>query len=388
MKITTARTRLEILGEEDARLMLDYQCQNRIHFAPWEPNRDEEFYTLAYWQNFLPQHAEQLQNQTAIRFVALTPDRSEVIGTCNFTGITKAAFQACFVGYSVAEKYQGQGYMPEILEAALEYVFNTVGSHRVMATYMPSNEHTYAHAHQISAWIVEQWGIVYTVSGLNKWLHQHGFTYKKPKGVPHKTDADKQAKFVEKYETLKAGLSESEVLLFMDAVHPTQATKVTSGWIRKGVAKIINTTGSRTRMNIVGAIELNDLSAAVFDQFETVNGQSIISFFNKVRCSYASMEVIHMVLDGAGYHRSQEVVDEAEKLGIKLHYLPPYSPNLNPIERLWKVMNEYVRNNEYFATAKEFRRKINHFLNETLPQIGASLASRINDNFQMLNSAS
>ena len=87
------------------------------------------------------------------------------------------------------------------------------------------SQHTYAHAHQISAWIVEQWGIVYTVSGLNKWLHQHGFTYKKPKGVPHKTDADKQAKFVEKYETLKAGLSESEVLLFMDAVHPTQATQ-------------------------------------------------------------------------------------------------------------------------------------------------------------------
>lgn len=99
-----------------------------------------------------------------------------------------------------------------------------------------------------------------------------------------------------------------EVVLFIDAVHPTQATKITSGWIRKGVDKIINTTGSRTRLNIVGAIELNNLSAAVFDQYQTINGLSIIGFFKKVRFTYISMAVIHVVLDGAGYHRSKEVL--------------------------------------------------------------------------------
>ncbi len=250
------------------------------------------------------------------------------------------------------------------------------------------SEHTYAHTHQIVAYISERWDVKYTVSGLNKWLHQQDFTYKKPKGVPHKFDADKQTEFVEHYEALKASLPEDEVLLFMDAVHPTQATKITSGWIRKGVDKVINTTGSRTRLNIVGAIELGNLSAATFDQFKTVNGEAIIEFFEKVRSSYASKNVIHMVLDGAGYHRSKEVVEAAEKLLIKLHHLPPYSPNLNPIERLWKVMNEYARDNKYFSTAKEFRQKINHFLDETLPGISGSLNSRINDNFEMLKSAS
>ena len=251
-----------------------------------------------------------------------------------------------------------------------------------------TSEYTYAHTHQIVVYIFERWGVKYTLSGLNKWLHQQGFTYKKPKGVPHKVDAEKQDKFVEHYETLKALLPKDEVVLFMDAVHPTQATKITSGWIRKGVDKVINTTGSRTRLNIVGAIELDNLSAAIFDQFKTVNGVAIIDFFKKVRCAYPSKSTIHMILDGAGYHRSIEVVKAAKKLGIELHYLPPYSPNLNPIERLWKVMNEYARNNKYFATAKEFRKKINHFLDETLPKIGASLTGRINDNFEMLESAS
>ena len=166
--------------------------------------------------------------------------------------------------------------------------------------------------------------------------------------IPHKADAEKQAEFVEHYKTLKATLPKDEVVLFMDAVHPTQATKITPGWIRKGVDKLISTTGSRTRMNIVGAIELNNLSAAVFDQFKTVNGQAIIDFFKKVRSAYASKSVIHMVLDGAGYHRSHVCKRDGgrgQKAGHKVGSLPAsifasYSPNLNPIERLWKVNKE------------------------------------------------
>ena len=99
------------------------------------------------------------------------------------------------------------------------------------------SEHTYAHTHQIVAYISERWDIKYTVSGLNKWLHQQGFTYKKPKGVPHKADVEKQEEFIEHYESLKASLPEDQVLLFMDAVHPTQATKISSGWIKKASTK-------------------------------------------------------------------------------------------------------------------------------------------------------
>ena len=213
-------------------------------------------------------------------------------------------------------------------------------------------EVTYSHQHQIIAYIKETFGIEYSVPGINKWLHQHRFSYKKPKSVPHKFDTQKQADFIEKYNALKASLNDDEVLLFMDAVHPTQATKITFGWIRTGVDKPIETTGSRTRLNIVGAIRLGYLDEAVIDRYDTVNGDSIIAFLNKVRLQYSSSGTLKLVLDGAGYHRSLLVKNEAEKLDIELHYLPAYSPNLNPIERLWKVMNEHARNGEYFATAK------------------------------------
>jgi len=247
---------------------------------------------------------------------------------------------------------------------------------------------TYFHTHQICSYIKQTYGIVYSVPGLNKWLHKKGFSYKHPKGVPHKFDTEKQAVFIEEYEEVKASLTDNDVLLFMDAVHPTQATKVSCGWIPTGVDKIIKTTGSRTRLNIVGAIRLGHLSETITAQYKTVNGNSIMDFFEQTKAFYADKKRIHFVLDGAGYHRSQEVKDKAKALGITLHYLPPYSPNLNPIERLWKVMNEKVRNNRYFATAKEFRRKIDDFFDVTLPDIGANLDGRINDNFQLFSQVS
>jgi transposase len=74
----------------------------------------------------------------------------------------------------------------------------------------------------------------------------------------------------------------------------------------------------------------------------------------------------------------------SQALNIKLHFLPPYSPNLNPIERLWKVMNEHARNNRFFKGAKDFKEAINCFFDETLPEIGSTLNERINDNFQLL----
>jgi len=139
---------------------------------------------------------------------------------------------------------------------------------------------TYFHTHQICSYIKTTFDVKYSVSGLNKWLHHNGFSYKQPKGVPHKFCADEQDEFITKYDSLKTEMAKDDVLLFMDAVHPTQATKVTCGWIRTGVDKTIETTGSRTRVNIVGAIRLGYLEDTVTQQYEkTVNGDAIIEFF-------------------------------------------------------------------------------------------------------------
>jgi len=242
---------------------------------------------------------------------------------------------------------------------------------------------TYHHNHEIVLHVKEHFGISYTVSGMHKWLHRNGFSYKKPKGWPHKAEPELQKQFVAKYEQLKEEVGSNEPILFMDSVHPTQATKLAYGWIRTGKTKHVGTTASRTRLNIVGAIQLGHIAEAITSQYETINAESIINFMGKIRSQYAS-KTVHLILDQAGYHRSLLVAEKAKSLNIKLHFLPPYSPNLNPIERLWKVMNEQARNNRFFKGAKDFKEAINGFFDEILPSIGSALNGRINDNFQML----
>jgi 4-alpha-glucanotransferase len=64
------------------------------------------------------------------------------------------------------------------------------------------------------------------------------------------------------------------------------------------------------------------------------------------------------------------------------------SHNLNPIERWWKVMNEYARKNLYLSNAKEFRQYISYFFNVTLPDIADTHNNRMNDNIQVLKPVS
>lgn len=248
-------------------------------------------------------------------------------------------------------------------------------------------EHTYQTTQAIALYIKGKYGKKYTVPGLNKWLHRNGFSYKKPKGIPRKASIEEQEDFVASYNEMQENLAEDETIMFMDSAHPSMATKITHGWIKKGQDKPIETTASRTRMNIVGALDLDDISGAVVETYPTINGENIADFLHKIRNNATVSGAIHLVLDGAGYHRSKEVMNAAEKLNINLVFLPPYSPNLNPIERLWKVMNEMVRNNKFFKSAKDFKRAIINFFKKTLPKIGCQLEDRINDNFQKLNHA-
>ncbi|HFX5802178.1 TPA: IS630-like element ISEc40 family transposase, partial [Escherichia coli] len=246
------------------------------------------------------------------------------------------------------------------------------------------SDNLFHHTRDVIAFVTRTWNIIFSIPGMNKWLHRNGFTYKKPSGVPHKLSEEKQRQFIEYYKELKTTVGD-EPILFIDGVHPTQATKISYGWIRKGQKKAVKTTGSRTRLNIMGALNLKALTSPLICEYKTINEYNVSLFLNEIRKVYPDYnQKIHVILDGAGYHRSQLVKDWAEVVNIRLHYLPPYSPNLNPIERMWKLMNEHARNNRYFSSTREFREAISVFFNQTLPDIADSLTSRINDHFQVL----
>jgi hypothetical protein len=86
-----------------------------------------------------------------------------------------------------------------------------------------------------------------------------------------------------------------EPILFMDAMHPTQAKKVSCDWIKRGHDKAIETTSSRTRLNLVGAIDLNNLAGAQVKPYEKVNSETIQAFFTELRTENGSNKRIHLI---------------------------------------------------------------------------------------------
>ena len=184
--------------------------------------------------------------------------------------------------------------------------------------------HTYAKVSEICNYVEEQYGVKYTVSGMTSWLKINSFSFIKPHGVPAKADPEKQKQFVAEYKKLKEETPSNEPILFGDAVHPTMATKSSYGWIKKGTRKLIKTTASKTRINIVGAINLSTMDVIEKSDFKTVNSEAMKEFFDVLRKKYPKSEYpkIHLILDNSSYNTSEDTLKYAKEREIKLHFLP------------------------------------------------------------------
>src|SRR5690606_10759363 len=142
----------------------------------------------------------------------------------------------------------------------------------------------------------------------------------------------------------------------------------------------------RKRINLSGMIDIMEYKVLVQED-TTLNADAIINFFRKIEEAYPGKARIHMFADNAPYHRNKKVRKFLETSKITLHFLPPYSPNLNPIERLWKWMKERVLYNTYYEDFDDFKMAVMGFfaLLNTLAsesELGKSLRSRICDNFR------
>lgn len=173
-----------------------------------------------------------------------------------------------------------------------------------LITHLEQN--TYPSTKEIIAYVSCSYGIKYSQQGMYDWLIGHNFSYKKPKGTPARYDEQKQESFIKKYEELKANLGLGEIILFMDSVHPTSATKITYGWIKKGVDKLIATTSGHGRVNLTGAIDLNTMSITTHE-YEAINGSSTVEFLKIIETKYPDAHKIHIIADNGRAHTANEV---------------------------------------------------------------------------------
>ena len=213
---------------------------------------------------------------------------------------------------------------------------------------------------QVITFIEKRFGITFSTAGIVSFLHNLGFEYKKTELIPSKYDALKQKEFKDMYENLENDIKDDEVIIFGDGVHPQHNTVCTKAWIKKGENKQIKSNSGRSRINIQGIYNPVNQDIIIHEDV-TLNAQNTIEFMKKIEKFYSEKRKIHLILDNARYYKNKEVERYLENSTIEIIFLPPYSPNLNLIERLWKFMRKKVINNKYYEKFSIFKKVIMEF---------------------------
>lgn len=188
-------------------------------------------------------------------------------------------------------------------------------------------------------------------------------SFKKTRLVPAKPPTEeKQQQVIEKIEELSQ--RENTVLLFFDPCHLQHNVVNARMWQPKGKNGTIQvkTNSGRKRINILGALNLNNITTITTLTEKKCNKETVTEFFAKIRENYQKKEIV-IILDNAPYNHAKYTTTFAEWYGIELFFLPPYSPNLNLIERLWKFTKKKLVHNTYHEKFKTFKQKTQEFFN-------------------------
>lgn len=138
--LETERLIVRLARADDVPAIVDYWTGNRHFLSPWEPIRTASFYTDSFWTNQVARSRSEWEQGKSIRLILVPRSGSgEILGVANFTEIVRGVLQACFLGYSLSESAQGQGYMHEALRSAVSFAFRELSLHRIQANYMPHN---------------------------------------------------------------------------------------------------------------------------------------------------------------------------------------------------------------------------------------------------------
>jgi len=223
----------------------------------------------------------------------------------------------------------------------------------------------------------------YTSSWITKLLHRIGFTYKKTKHIPAKANKEKQEAFIEEYKKCKEELNKDEKILFLDWVHPLHNSHNWYCWIKKGTEKEIKSNTGRERININGVYCVETQEVTIITS-EKINAQSTIELYKKIENKYSKMSTIFIVRDNARYYNNKLVKEYLKTSRIKEMPMPPYSPNLNSIERLWHYFKREVTYNKYYEKFADFEDAVLYFFSEWFSQHKKKLSTFVTDNFRSL----
>ena len=207
--------------------------------------------------------------------------------------------------------------------------------------------------------------------------------------MPAKADEKAQKHFLNctLADLLKDAKNGLKKVYFTDGVHLTYGYQKGKCWSKETV--YIQSGYGRKRVNVLGFLDAVTYQVIpVMDKKEKyLNADSVCRGLRILREQNPKEEQIYVVLDNAAYQRCKQVKEAAKEYRIILVFLPPYSPNLNLIERFWKFLRNTLLSVCYYTSFDCFFDAVETFICTAHIHYKEKLASLLSFRFQILDAS-
>jgi len=217
----------------------------------------------------------------------------------------------------------------------------------------------------IQTLIYEKFGVQYNVFYISQLLKNMGFSYQKAKFVSDHKDPEKREEWLKKTwpEISNLAKEKNAYILFGDEASFPQWGSLTYTWAKRGHQPVVKTSGKRKGYKVFGLIDY--FSGRFFCKGHDegrLNSQAYEAFLTEVLSK--TRKHIILIQDGARYHTSKAMKKffETKAYRITVYNLPSYSPDYNPIEKLWKKIKEKEIHLHHFPTFDSLKDKVEEAL--------------------------
>jgi transposase len=212
------------------------------------------------------------------------------------------------------------------------------------------------------SWARERFGLVCCRETIRAALHRLKLSWKKAKKLLGRADPEQRQAFIERLQDVLAGAQRDQhLLVYVDEAHIHQDADLGSGWAERGQRLWIasSSPGLSARVSFYGLYFYNEGQVRLWP-YRRANGEHPIDVRQRLRAEVPERKLI-VLWDGAPYHRAKTVREVATTLDIELMPLPGYSPDLRPVEALWRWLREDVTYHHCHASADDLTRRVADF---------------------------
>jgi transposase len=238
-----------------------------------------------------------------------------------------------------------------------------------------------ATAKEAMAYIEQLTGIKLSEEQVRKTLKKLGLSYRRTGQIPGKANPQLQFEFfTQKLEPrLEEASRGKRKVFFVDAAHFVLGCFLGMVWCFTRL--FVKGASGRQRYNVLGAVDSHSKELISIRTSDYINAIIVTELIDLIREKHPTAEIT-LVMDNARYQRCKLVIDHAAAKEVELLFLPSYSPNLNIIERLWKLVKTNCLRNRYFPDFAAFRSAIDTFLDEINEKHQPKLESCLTLKFQ------